>query len=66
MKKLSSDEIEGAAVKHLDKAGAYGIQEEEDAFVTILEGDKDNVVGLPMRKLIELLKKLGIRLDLLE
>ena len=62
MKKLSSDEIEGAAVKHLDKAGAYGIQEEEDAFVTILEGDKDNVVGLPMNKLRELLNKIGVYL----
>lgn len=60
MKKLTSAEIEKAAVKHLDKAGAYGIQEEEDAFVTILKGDKDNVVGLPMRKLRELLEKIGV------
>ena len=38
----------------LDKAGSYAIQEVNDAFVESLEGDYDNVVGLP----VELLRRL--------
>lgn len=40
----------------LDKAGSYAIQEVNDAFVESLEGDYDNVVGLPvglLRRLLE-------------
>ena len=40
----------------LDKAASYAIQEVNDAFVEGLEGDYDNVVGLPVglvRRLLE-------------
>lgn len=40
-----------------DKAGAYGIQESAGAFVTKIEGDFYNVVGLPLCRLCEILKK---------
>ena len=40
----------------LDKAGAYGIQEIEDIFIEKITGDYDNVVGLPVRTLKELLR----------
>ena len=43
-----------------DKAGAYGIQSKGGHLVDHIEGDYDNVVGLPMERLAELLEKLGI------
>ena len=36
------------------KAGAYGIQDHDDPFVTALEGSVSNVIGLPMERLSEL------------
>jgi septum formation protein len=48
-KALDSAAIEKyvAEKRPLDKAGAYGIQEVMDYFVEKLEGDYNNVVGLP-------------------
>ncbi len=37
------------------KAGAYGIQDDHDPFVTLLSGEWSNVVGLPMNLLADLL-----------
>lgn len=39
----------------LDKAGAYAMQEKSELIVEKVEGDVDNVVGLPVRKLLEVL-----------
>lgn len=61
MRKFSRDEIKRLAGKHLDKAGAYAIQEGEDAFVEKIEGDYYNVVGLPVKKLAQMLSKLCVR-----
>lgn len=41
-----------------DKAGGYGIQDEQvQAMVTHIEGDIDNIVGLPVGKIEKLLKQ---------
>lgn len=40
-----------------DKAGAYGIQEYASVFIEKIHGDFFNVVGLPVSKLYQLLKK---------
>ncbi|MBU0672735.1 MAG: septum formation protein Maf [Candidatus Margulisbacteria bacterium] len=57
MKKVSDNEINDYVKtgKPLDKAGSYGIQEIEEIFIEKIAGDYENVVGLPVRKLKELL-----------
>ncbi len=41
-----------------DKAGAYGIQGAAGAFVENVDGDYDNVVGLPLSRTLEALSKI--------
>lgn len=52
-RELSDDEIDAyvASREPLDKAGAYGIQGGAAAFVASIDGDYDNVVGLPVERL---------------
>jgi len=56
-KRLSDGDIESylASSEYLDKAGSYAVQEIGDAFVERLEGDYDNVVGLPVTRVKKLL-----------
>lgn len=42
--------------KPFDKAGSYGIQELPDGFVKSVEGELDNVIGLPSKTVLEILK----------
>lgn len=42
--------------KPYDKAGAYGIQELPDDFVKNVDGEIDNVIGLPTKILIKLIQ----------
>ena len=47
-----------ATGKPLDKAGAYGAQDKEFSFmVKNIDGDVDNVIGLPVKLLDELIRK---------
>jgi septum formation protein len=55
MRHLNDKDLAWASAKHLDKAGAYAVQEKRDPFVERIVGDYDNVVGLPMRVVKKLL-----------
>lgn len=56
---MTQDEIEKWVKegKSLDKAGAYAIQSEFCIYVNKIEGNYTTIVGLPMHKLYEILKK---------
>lgn len=58
---LSKDEIEAyvATGEPLDKAGAYGIQGMGAAMVEAVRGCYFNVMGLPVARLLALLRELG-------
>jgi septum formation protein len=60
IKNLSDEQIQKyvAECKPLDKAGAYGIQDE--AVVEEYKGSYSNIVGLPREKLAEVLQKFGV------
>ena len=61
---LSEEEIAAyvATKEPMDKAGAYGIQGGAAAFVSRIEGDYSAVVGLPLCRLSECFRELGLPL----
>lgn len=56
-RKLDADQLRRLAGKHMDKAGAYAIQDRKDPLVARIVGDRDNVTGLPMRSVRKLLAR---------
>lgn len=61
-KNLSEEEISAyiETEEPMDKAGAYGVQDRGALFVEYIEGDYSSVMGLPILKIFEILKTLGI------
>lgn len=62
-RRLREDEIEAyiATGEPMDKAGAYGIQGYGATIVERIEGDYFSVMGLPVVRLIGLLRDVGVR-----
>jgi len=56
-RKLDEDFLKRLVGKHMDKAGGYAAQDDDDPLVERVVGDHDNVVGLPMRVVRRLLAK---------
>lgn len=63
-RELDDEEIEAyiANGEPMDKAGAYGAQGIGALFVRKIDGDFFNVMGLPLCRLGEMLKKQGVKL----
>ncbi len=62
MQKLSYEKLQTLFGKHMDKAGAYAVQDKDDSFVKKIYGDYYTVVGMPYIKLKKELKKFKITL----
>jgi septum formation protein len=62
MRRLDEEEIRAYAAsgEGMGKAGGYAIQETADRFVTSVDGPRDNVVGLPVAAVRELLREAGV------
>jgi septum formation protein len=58
-RKLSEAQLLSFAHKHHDKAGAYAVQDKDDAFIEKIVGRYDTVVGLPMSLVRKFMKKAG-------
>jgi septum formation protein len=59
---LGGDEIDAyiRTGEPMDKAGAYGIQAEGAGLVVEVEGERDNVMGLPVSEVLAALRRLGV------
>jgi septum formation protein len=56
MKRLPIDRLLQLSRKNLDKAGAYAIQSQHDPIAKVIKGAYDNVVGLPLKLVKQLLQ----------
>jgi len=56
-RKLDQKTLGELAGKHMDKAGAYAMQDKDDMFIEKVEGSYDNVVGMPSELFKEMVKE---------
>ena len=61
-KKLNEDALRDylSLVNPLDKAGAYGAQENGAQIIAKIDGSRTNVVGLPMERTVAVLKNFSV------
>ena len=56
-RKLPLAQLQEMAGKHLDKAGAYAVQDKDDQFIEKIRGSRSNVVGFPVELFTQMLKE---------
>lgn len=56
-RRLDEEKLRGLIGKHMDKAGAYAVQDRRDPFIKKIVGDRDNAIGLPLRLVRRLLAR---------
>lgn len=54
---LTQKELENLAGKHMDKAGAYAVQDDDDVLIERIVGSRTNVVGMPMELFNKMMKE---------
>lgn len=54
---LPQAKLQEMAGKHLDKAGAYAVQDKDDLFIEKMKGSRTNVVGFPVELVSRMLKE---------
>ena len=64
-KKLTKEDIEWyiSTKEPMDKAGSYGVQGKGAILIESIDGDFYNVMGFPISKFVEDLKKNGFKID---
>ncbi len=60
-RRLTEEQLRDLAAKHLDKAGGYAVQDNDDTLIEKIVGPYDNVVGLPVELVKKLLAKAGVK-----
>lgn len=61
---MTEEEIRGyvETEEPMDKAGAYGIQGKSAVFIREIRGDYNTVVGLPLARLYQECRKMGLEI----
>lgn len=62
-RRLSEAQLKDLAGRHMDKAGAYAMQDKEDYFIERIRGAYDNVVGFPSELFKKMLKEMQKHLN---
>ena len=57
---LTAEQLAKLAGKHMDKAGAYAVQDTDDALIEKIVGSKTNVVGMPMELFSKMIKDFNL------
>lgn len=56
-RRLPLAQLQEMAGKHMDKAGAYAVQDKDDQFIEKMQGSHTNVVGFPVELVTQMFKE---------